>query len=289
MVSMEGQENIRVFVNERPHDLPRGTTAGGVRDIVKAEADLIIVNGFPVEPGTPLQDGDRAVLIRRGETPRREEMEALMAARHTPGVHARMKSARVGIAGLGGLGSVVGPALARVGVGELILADFDVVEPSNLNRQQYRVEDLGLAKTEAMAGQLRSVNPYMRVITHRVVLDERNLSEIYNGVDVLVECLDRAEAKAMLIRTALESLPETFIVGASGVAGYGESNSIQTVRLGDRVFMVGDMISAAEPGRGLMAPRVGIAANHQANLVMSLLMEGAGSGQGVSTRNVPRL
>lgn len=285
MASMEGQKTIRVFVNEQPREMPPGITAGEVRDRVKPGADLIIVNGFPVEPENPLCDGDRAVLIRRGETPRREEMEALMTARHTPGVHERMKSARVGIAGLGGLGSVVAPALARVGVGELVLADFDVVEPSNLNRQQYRVEDLGLPKTEAMAGQLRSVNPYTRVITHRVVLDERNLPGIFSGVEVLVECLDRAEAKAMLIRTAAESLPETFIVGASGVAGYGESNSIQTVRLGDRVFMVGDMISAAEPGRGLMAPRVGIAANHQANLVMSLLMEGADPGQGASSSN----
>ncbi len=280
---MERQETIRIFVNERPRDLLKGSTAGELRDQVKPEADLIIVNGFPEDPDAPLKQGDRAVLIRRGETPPREEMEALMAARHTPGVHARMKAARVGIAGLGGLGSVVAQSLARVGVGELILVDFDVVEPSNLNRQQYRVEDIGLAKTEAMAAQLRSVNPCTRVITHRVVLDERNLSEIFNGVDVLVECLDRAEAKAILIRAAAESLPDTFVVGASGVAGYGESNRIQTLRLGDRVFMVGDMVSAAEPGRGLMAPRVGIAANHQANLVVNLLMEEADTGQGLSS------
>lgn len=273
---MVEEKTIRIIVNERPLNIWSGCKAGEVREQVRQDADLIIVNGFPVREDEPIQEGDQVVLIRRGEVPQREELEALMAARHTPGVHGRMKSARVGIAGLGGLGSVVAQSLARVGVGELVLVDFDVVEPSNLNRQYYRVEDIGLAKTEAMFRQLRSVNPYTSVITHHVVLDEKNIPGIFSGVEILVECLDRAEAKAMLIRTASEHLPGTFIVGASGVAGYGESNKIQTLRLGARVFMVGDMVSGAEPGRGLMAPRVGIAANHQANLVVSLLMGGDG-------------
>ncbi len=274
---------MRVHVNESPRTVSEGTTAGALRDEVKPGADLVVVNGFPSDPETVLRGGDRVVLIRRGETPSREELEALLSARHTPGVHERMRTARVGIAGLGGLGSVVAPALARMGVGELVLVDFDVVEPSNLNRQHYRVEDIGRAKTEAMAAQLASVNPYVRVVTHRVVLNEANLAGIFQGVDVLVECLDRAEAKAMMIRAAGRTLPDTYLVGASGVAGYGESNRIQTVHLGERVFMVGDMVSAAEPGRGLMAPRVGIAAHHQANLVVSLLM-----GE-EHTRDVPPL
>jgi sulfur carrier protein ThiS adenylyltransferase len=284
---MEEKTVIRVLVNERPAEAPRGSKAGELRERFKPGADLLVLNGFPVGPEALLAEGDRLVLIRRGEKPPRDELEALMSARHTPGVHSRMKRARVGIAGLGGLGSVVAPALTRMGVGELILADFDVVEPSNLNRQQYRVEDIGLPKTEAMTRQLRSVNPYIRLETHRVVLDETNLPEIYAGVDALVECLDRAEAKAMLIGTAVENLPETYVVGASGVAGYGDSNGIRTIQLGDRVFMVGDLVSAAEPGRGLMAPRVGIAANHQANLVVSLLMRGADACRDPSSPEFP--
>ncbi len=266
---------MHILVNEASRTVEDGATAGRVRDEVKPEADLIIVNGFPSEPDAPLRDGDRVVLIRRGEVPGEEELEALMSARHTPGVHERVRCARVGVAGLGGLGSAAALALARVGVGELILTDFDVVEPSNLNRQHYRVEDIGLAKTEAMVRQLASVNPCVRVVTHRVVLNEHNLGEVFEGVDVLLECLDRAEAKAMLIRGAAEALPDVYLIGASGVAGYGDSNRIQTLRLGDRVFMVGDLVSAAEPGRGLMAPRVGIAALHQANLAVALIVEGA--------------
>ena len=213
------------------------------------------------------------VLIRRGEIPKADELEALMVARHTPGVHERMKASVVGIAGLGGLGSAVAIALARIGIGTLILADFDLVEPSNLNRQHYLIEHIGAAKTDAIARILANINPYIQVITHKVVLDRNNIPELFQPADAIVECFDRAEAKAMIIQTVAEFMPETYVIGASGLAGYGDSNSIQTMRLGEKIFIVGDLVKAAEPGRGLMAPRVGIAAHHQANLVVTLLME----------------
>jgi sulfur carrier protein ThiS adenylyltransferase len=241
--------------------------------MAKPDADLIIVNGYPSDSENPLQEGDRVILIRRGEIPPADELECLISARHTPGVHARMKESRVGIAGLGGLGSAAAVALARMGLGTLVLADFDVVEPSNINRQYYSLEHIGMAKTEAMARILSGINPYLRVSTHNLVLDETNIPRIFQDVQVLLECFDRADAKAMIIRAAAECLPEAYIIGASGVAGYGDSNSIRTIRLGHRIYMVGDLTSAAEPGRGLMAPRVGIAAHHQANLAVDLLMD----------------
>lgn len=266
---------ITILVNEESRTVPEGVTLGGLRDEIKCEADVLILNGFPAGPTTVLKEGDRAVLIRRGEFPQAHELEALMVARHTPDVHARMKQARVGIAGLGGLGSNVAISLARMGVGTLILADFDVVEPSNLNRQQFAIEHLGIPKTDAMMRILRTVNPYLSVMTHTVVLDRSNIPKIFADAHVLVECFDRPDAKAMLIETAAEFLPHTYIVGASGLAGYGQSNTIQSVKLGEKIFMVGDFTTAAEPGRGLMAPRVSIAAGHQANLAVSLLMDPA--------------
>ncbi len=268
------QGEIGIYVNERPMSVEQGATVGELRDRVKPGADVLVVNGFPSESETVIRERDKVVLIKRGERPSRRELEILMAARHTPGVHERMREARVGVAGLGGLGSSVVIALARMGVGELVVADFDVVEPSNLNRQQYTVDDIGMPKTEAMSRQVAVINPCVRLEAHRVVLEPGNIPEVFSGVEVLVECLDRAEAKAMFIRAASQGLPGTFLVGASGVAGYGDGNSIRTVRLGDQVFMTGDMVSAAQPGRGLMAPRVGIAAHHQADMVVSLLMEG---------------
>jgi sulfur carrier protein ThiS adenylyltransferase len=265
-------KTITIWVNEHPRDIPAGHHLGQLRDAVKPDADVLILNGALGPPEIELHSGDRIVLIRRGEIPAGEVLESLMAARHTPGVHQVMKNAVVGVAGLGGLGSNVAIALARMGVGTLILADFDVVEPSNLNRQQYFIEHLGSYKTIAMADILKKINPYLAVIPHRVTLDRENIPVIFKRARIVIECFDRVDQKAMLIETVSDALPETYIIGASGLAGYGENNSIQTRQLSDRVYIVGDLVSAAIPGRGLMAPRVGIAAGQQANLAVSLLM-----------------
>jgi sulfur carrier protein ThiS adenylyltransferase len=246
---------------------------GELRERNQPLADLIIVNGFPQPENTVSKPGDRVVFIGRGMIPEPDELEFLMAARHSPGVHRRMKQASVGIAGLGGLGSAVAVALARMGVGNLILADFDRVEPSNLNRQQYFLKDLGRFKTEALSEILASINPYLNIGSHPVVLDRENIPVFFKEAKVVVECFDRPEAKVMILQAVAEFLPQAYLIGASGVAGYGASNSIRTLRLGQRIFMVGDFVSAAGPGQGLMAPRVGIAAHHQANLAVSLLMD----------------
>jgi len=269
---MTGTE-ISIHVNERMLTLPSGTTMGELKERVKPGADVLVVNGFPVDDSYILNNGDNAVLIERGEVPSRDELESLMASRHSPGVHARLKKAVVGVAGLGGLGSVVATALARTGVGTLILADFDVVEPSNLNRQQYLVEHLGKPKTEAITDLLSAINPYTRIVSHQARLVPSNIPDIFRAAGVIVECFDRAEEKVMLMETVSDSLPEAYLIAASGLAGYGDSNRIHTFRIGERIFLVGDLVSAAEPGRGLMAPRVGIAAHHQANLVVSLFMD----------------
>jgi sulfur carrier protein ThiS adenylyltransferase len=179
----------------------------------------------------------------------------------------------VGIAGLGGLGSAVAIALARMGIGELILVDFDVVEPSNLNRQFYFIDQIGMAKTDAMSRIIKKINPYVSIVTHRMELNRTNIPDIFGNVDVIVECFDRAEDKAMILEVVEESLPGTFVVGASGLAGYGDSNSIRTWRVGDRIFIIGDLEKSAGYGQGLMAPRVGIAASHQSNLVVALLID----------------
>ena len=267
------RRRISILLNEKKQIVPEDITAGKLRDKEKPSADILVINGFPAKEDSILREGDNVVFIRRGEIPKKEELEALMVARHTPGVHKYMKKATVGIAGLGGLGSAVAIALARIGIGTLILVDYDIVDPSNLNRQHYFIDQIGRAKTEAMTEILANINPYVKVITHNVELSRVNIPRLFKMADVIVECFDRAEEKAMILGIAVELLPDTYIVGASGLAGYGDSNSIKTWRMGERIFLVGDLVKAAEPGRGLMAPRVGIAAHHQANIVVSLLVD----------------
>jgi len=263
---------MRITINEQLQDATPGSTAGSVRDRFKPDADVLIVNGFPVEPGQPLAEDDRLVLIRRGEVPDASELDALLTARHTPGVHEKVKRATVGIAGVGGLGSAVAIALARTGVGQLIIADFDLVEPSNLNRQQYFLDQLGLPKVYALRDTLARINPHVHVSACHLRLTPENIAEIFGAVDVLVEAFDRADQKAMLVETFTVRFPEKPVVAGSGMAGYGLANSVLTRRSFGNLYLCGDGTTAAASGVGLMAPRVGVAAHHQANAVLRLLL-----------------
>jgi sulfur carrier protein ThiS adenylyltransferase len=263
---------IRIKINEKEDSVPSNTALFKLKNQFKPHADVIIYNGFPVDSNRPLKEGDEIVFIKKGETPSPEDFECLMMARHTPGIHQKIKKSVVGIAGLGGLGSVIAVALARVGVGNLILVDFDVVEPSNLNRQQYFVHQIGMAKVEALQKNIALINPYVKVRTYQEKIDRNNVERIFKEAEVVVEAFDRAEEKAMLINTVSEKMPDKYMVAASGVAGYGENNEIKTVRFSSKIFIVGDQETAAQPGMGLMAPRVGIAAHHQANTVLRILM-----------------
>ncbi len=265
-------KNIQIKINEKEVSIPINTTLLRLRDQFKPKANLVIYNGFPVTSDVTLKQGDAIVLIQKGETPSAEEFECFMMARHTPGIHEKIKKSVVGIAGLGGLGSAIAMALARVGVGRLILVDFDVVEPSNLNRQQYFVHQIGLPKVEALQKNIAAINPYVKVQTYQEKLDRNNGERIFQEAEVVVEAFDRAEEKAMLINIVSEKMPDKYIVAASGVAGYGDNNEIKTLRFSSKIFIVGDQKTAAQPGVGLMAPRVGIAAHHQANTVLRILL-----------------
>jgi sulfur carrier protein ThiS adenylyltransferase len=261
-------------VNEQPIPYAAGMLVGNLSREFKPDADLFIVNGAPVAADWPLADGDSCWLLKRGEIPAAGEMERLLYARHTPGVQERIKAATVGIMGLGGLGSAVAVALARVGVGKLLLADYDVVDPTNLNRQQYFIDQIGLPKTEALKANLARINPYVAVEIRDEKLTGERIAQLFAEVDVLAECFDDPAMKAIALRTALTRLRDKGFVGASGMAGCGDNNIIATRRLYPGVYLVGDGEAAAGPGQGLMAPRVGIAAHHQANQVLRLLLYG---------------
>ena len=268
----KASQKIRIKINERKVSVPSETTLLRLKDQFKSNADLIIYNGFPLALDHPLRPGDEIVLIKKGEKPSPEEIECLMMARHTPGVHQKIRNSVVGIAGLGGLGSSIAIALARVGMGTLILVDFDIVEPSNLNRQQYFLDQIGMSKVEALQENLSKINPCVKVKPYNEKITRDNIEGIFREAEVVAEAFDRADQKAMLINAISEKMPDKYIVAASGLAGYGDNNEIQTVRFSSRIFIVGDQKTAAQPGIGLMAPRVGIAAHHQANTILRILL-----------------
>jgi sulfur carrier protein ThiS adenylyltransferase len=203
-------------------------------------------------------------------------------SRRDPLVLEALRRSTVGIAGAGGLGSNVALSLARAGVGRLIIADDDRIEPSNLNRQQFFVDQVGRPKVEALRENLLRANPYSVYEIHKVRITRHNAAQIFEPVDVLVEAFDRAAAKEMLIEASLARFPGRPIVAASGLAGFGRNRKLHTRKLGN-LYICGDEESQSPKGISPMAPRVALVAAMQANLVVELLVRLKGrrpSGKG---------
>lgn len=244
-----------------------------LRDLNFSPDCIAICNGFQTSQDMPLNEDDSVNIIKKGVMPSRDELESMMAARHTPQVHERVKKAKVAVCGLGGLGSNIAVMLARTGVGFLKLIDFDIVEPSNLNRQNYYVKHLGMFKSDALCQQIKEINPFIETCGVTAKITRENAGELLNDCDIICEAFDNPEAKAMLTEAVLSEMPEKKLVCGSGMAGFESSNAIQTRRIMNNLYICGDCESEAKPGNGLMAPRVSVCAGHQANMILRLIMK----------------
>lgn len=203
--------------------------------------------------------------------PSREVMREALNIRHGEDLQNKISAARVAVCGLGGLGSNIAIALARAGVGHLHLIDFDRVDLTNLNRQQYAVGQLGQYKTDALRETLSLVSPYCDVTCDTIKVTEENLPDLLRNEDYICEAFDRAEAKAMLVSGVLEHFPEKYLVAGSGLAGLGSANTIQTRRVSKRFYLCGDGTSDSSVGLGLVASRVLVCAAHEANMILRLI------------------
>jgi sulfur carrier protein ThiS adenylyltransferase len=179
----------------------------------------------------------------------------------------------VGIAGAGGIGSNCAVALARSGVGTLVIVDYDVIETPNLNRQYYFKSQVGLMKTVALEENIRNIDPEVKVISHQKKLDKFNIAEIFSGCNIIVEAFDSSEMKEMLIETVQVLIPGIPIIVGSGMAGWGKTNEITCRKIDDTLYVCGDESTEVSENMPPIAPRVGIVANMQANLVIEILMK----------------
>lgn len=175
---------------------------------------------------------------------------------------------KVGIAGLGGLGSNVAMMLVRSGLKDLVLVDFDSVEESNLDRQIYFKEHIGKKKTDACSNILKMIDPDLKPELYDIRLTENNITKVFDGCDIVCEALDSAEAKAMLVNTILSKMPGTYVISGTGISGLGSPNTIITEHRFDKLYVCGDGTSEAED---MHAPRVIVCAGHQANLILRLI------------------
>lgn len=203
--------------------------------------------------------------------PTKEEMISSLTERHGEKLQKRFSSSSVAICGLGGLGSNIAVCLARAGIGKLYLIDFDKVDISNLNRQQYFVSQLGMYKTKALSDNLKMIAPYVETEIFTVRLNESNAMELLKDCDIVCEAFDKAEEKAMLVNYVLENLSDKYLVAGSGMAGIGSSNMIKTQRITDRFYLCGDNISDVSDKMGLLSSRVAVCAAHQAHMVLRIL------------------
>ena len=204
--------------------------------------------------------------------PTREEMFAALEMRQGAEAVRKLQAATVAVCGLGGLGSNIAISLARAGVGKLVLVDFDCVDVTNLHRQQYKACQVDMPKPEALLANLKEIAPYTEFETHFEKVTAENVATLLAKADVVCEAFDNAEAKAMLVNAVLETMPDKFLVAASGMAGFDGGNAIRTRRITDKFFLCGDGVSDVDGGIGLVAPRVMLCAAHQALTVVRLIL-----------------
>ena len=205
--------------------------------------------------------------------PTREEWNNALEERHGKEVQSAFSSATVAVCGLGGLGSNIAIALARAGIGRLILIDFDRVDITNLHRQQYKADQIGMYKTEALARNLKEISPYASLEIHTERITEDNALTLLGSADVVCEAFDSAECKAMLTNFVLCEMPNKYFVAASGMAGLYDANKIRTRKITDKFYLCGDEESDSADGIGLISSRVMLCAAHQAHAVLGILAD----------------
>lgn len=188
----------------------------------------------------------------------------------TPAERAVLEKVRIGVAGAGGLGSNCAMHLVRSGIRHLVVADFDVVNESNLNRQFFFRDQLGMKKVEALKVNLLRIDPEAEIQAVDVRLDAASTRELFRNCDVVVEAFDAVEAKTMIL-SALMPLGMR-LVTASGLAGWGNSNAMRVRKMGANVVVVGDGETGVRADAAPTSPRVGIAAAMEANAVVAWLL-----------------
>lgn len=203
--------------------------------------------------------------------PTKEEWHKALSERYGEDVQKKFSSATVAICGLGGLGSNIAISLARAGIGKLILIDFDRVDITNLHRQQYKANQIGKYKTEALSENLKEIAPYADLEIHTVRVTEENAAQLLQDTDIICEAFDNAETKAMLTNLVLETIADKFLVTASGMAGMGSANAIKTRRVAKRFYVCGDGVSDVAEAGSLTSSRVMLCAAHQAHTVLRIL------------------
>ena len=264
---------MKITVNGRELLIENSLSIKNLINQLNIEADIFIVNSFPVSISYIINNNDVVTLIKKGSIPDKEYLEYQLISRQGLKEYNILKNSSAVICGLGGLGSNAAISLARAGLGRIKLIDFDIVEPSNINRQAYFIEHIGMYKTDALKEIICKISPYINIETSNIYLDEENILDELAGFQVILECFDDVSSKMKLIEKCVNNMRDSYIIGASGVAGYYNTDKFMKKSLGSNCIIIGDFENEAGFNHGLYAPRTAAAANIQANTALRYLLK----------------
>jgi sulfur carrier protein ThiS adenylyltransferase len=184
----------------------------------------------------------------------------------------QIQRVKVGIAGVGGLGSNCAVCLARSGFKRMTLVDFDRVNYSNLNRQFYFADQVGMVKVAALRANLSRINPDLDLTVKAQKITAANLDECFGDCQAVVDGLDEVEIKRLLVEHFWRT--PKLVVAASGIAGWEDADQLVTRRVKPHIYLVGDQTTAVGEAQPPLAPRVNIVAAKEANVILKWVLEG---------------
>lgn len=181
-----------------------------------------------------------------------------------------IRKAKVGIAGCGGLGSNTAHALVRLGFRNFHLIDYDIVEPSNLNRQFFFYKQLGETKCNALKDNLLQINPNLNIKTSSIKINSSNIHTLFDEYEIVVEGFDKPQYKKILLEELSASKK---IISASGLGNYWNTDAIVTHELGENLTIIGDLTSDVESGVSPLSPGVFTSSAKQAGAVLKMVLK----------------
>ncbi|MBP9853384.1 MAG: sulfur carrier protein ThiS adenylyltransferase ThiF [Candidatus Omnitrophica bacterium] len=180
-----------------------------------------------------------------------------------------IQSKKIGIGGVGGLGSNVAMILVRSGFMNLEMLDQDVIEASNLNRQQYYYDEIGRVKVDTTKQRLLEINPDLNITAHRIQWNESNGDQFFTGCDFIIEAFDQADFKFRFVEFYQDKAD--YVISGNGMAGLMEKKPMVIKKL-KNIYIVGDGSTDSACGHPPMAPRVTACAAGMAEIVLDLTL-----------------
>lgn len=240
-----------------------------IEDEQLAAVNLIVVNGVLENEDYELKANDEVLAIDKHKLVDGEIIKRALFARNNSYLVTALKQTKVVILGCGGIGSNVARLLVQSGIEQLTLIDYDVVDPTNLNRQFYTYNQIGSYKIDCLGDNLQAINPNVKLTKLNVHLDKDNIASYTAGYDFVIDGFDTPLMKSLIVNSS--GWHGSYLILANGMAGIKPASEIVTRKLTDDVYVCGDGSNGVKPRIGLMATQVTLVASQMANKIIEII------------------